>query len=867
MISPRWARALVRLCARETHANDLLGDLEEVHRERLNRSGPWIAGLRTGADALGVAGGEVIRRVVLGLTGGWISGSEARLAARLLLRNPMMTLTSVIALSVGVALASTGFTAVNAILNPSLPFAGGENWVSITPIDADTRARRDVPATVLRAWIDGTKSLTHIGAYREGSANLRHPNGEIERLSIAHITPSTLQRLPFEARLGRTLVPDDAEAGAPPVVVVLESLWERAFDRDPNVVGRQIDLGGASRVVVGIIPDEAVFPSLAESWIPLRIEAAETGASATDASLSLIGYLAEGAEPAVATSELTALLVSRQAELGDLSTVDVRRIGEAAGATGPGALIVTVLIGLLLVVAGNVANLIIARTAARRGELAVRTSLGAPRGRLVAQLSFEVLVMAGLASALGLGASRMLLGRLSDPRTRDLPITMDLSLAPSTVLFVIAITFLATLVAGVWPALRATQADVGEALKGGGTGGTRAVFGWFDHGMIVAQITLSIGILGAAVMIHLSWLGTYDTIGESVPADEILAARITVEADLGGADADALQRRLVSAVGEVPQARAVAVASHLPGVDARLARFTLEDQGGLADVRAVPTAQVGPGFFRVIGIEARVGRLFSDDDFQAGMPSVAVVNETFADQHLGGANPLGRRFRRASPQGAEPGPWIEIIGVVSAPGLSAADEERSGGVFLPGVDPTDFFLMVRTAGSPTVIAPALREAAFGVHPGLAVSEDGVLKTRLDGLRRVYQWMGSIFTSLGGIVLLLSLVAMYAILAFEVTRRTREIGVRVALGADARRVLVPVLRRVAIYVVVGGALGTGLGLGLLAVVQETLVLRLPDAGPGTFPALALLTLVTGLIAAWVPARHALKIRPMDALRAE
>jgi hypothetical protein len=269
----------------------------------------------------------------------------------------------------------------------------------------------------------------------------------------------------------------------------------------------------------------------------------------------------------------------------------------------------------------------------------------------------------------------------------------------------------------------------------------------------------------------------------------------------------------------------------------------------------------------VFDAEATAGRVFHAADYREEAAQVALVNEPFVRRYLGGGNALGRRIRIARADDAGPPVWREIVGVVPDLGLSGADPERAAGVYLPIGAEDAFRVFIRTRVPPASLSAELRAAAFNVDPELPVSGIVVLSQELALVRRVYAIIGTAFTSLGATVLLLSLAAMYAILSFEVTRRTREIGIRVALGATSGGVLSGLLRRVGVYVVAGSVAGAGLGLLLLGVARATFVMTFPRTGLFTFAAQGGLVAIAALAAAWVPGRRALGIQPMDALRAD
>ncbi len=846
MTAPRWARRLLARAVDPSEVDDRLGDLEEVHRRRVGRHGAGVAALLTGLDATGVAAAAVGGRLAHRVREARPGGVEMRLALRLLGRTPVLSAAAVAALTVGIGLATTGFTVVNAALHPAFPFPAGSRYVDVAAAHADTRDAVAPDADLVAAWREEAAGVEHLGRYRGGAANAAWNPGEVERIAALEIEPASLAALGFAPALGRLPTSDDARAGSAPVVVLGDGLWRRRFGADPGVVGRTVEVAGVVRRVVGVLGPEAVAPAPADVWLPLP-EAAMDG-------VRLFGVLTPGADPETVAAGLA---TRARGPEGAALRVDVRRPGAGPEGRAAGGLAVALLLGLLTVLAGNVGSLVAARTAARASELAVRSALGASRSRLVGQLVAEVGVLVAGATVLGVGASRWVTAAFVASEGDELPIWMDLSLDLRVAAFVALAAGAVTLVAGVWPALAATGRRGPGGLRGGAAPGR-------GHGpLVVAQVAVAVAVLGCAAMVHRGWAGGLAARNPDVPVDRLVVAELTLPPDTPWPPA-ALLRGLDGAAG----VEAATLATHVPGTDARRGPVQLEGSAG--DGPVVARIEVLPGYFSAVLAEPLAGRVFSDDDARSGAPPVAVVDRAFVEAHLGGGNAVGRRLRWAGsmPGSDEPGPWLEIVGVVPDLGVAGADPASTGAVYRPLDATADPRLIVRTAAAPRVPpGPAIRAALYDVDPAVGVQSVRVLGDALDARRRVYRWMGSLATGAGLLVLALAVLATYALLAFEVTRRTREVGVRVALGASAGAVLRPILARTAWRLAAGAALGTALGALLLALVRATLVMRFPATGTATFPVLAGVVAVAGVLAAWVPARRALAVHPMEALRTE
>lgn len=873
-MAPRWLVRLLERVLPEDRHDDLVGDLEELHRRRLDRLGTIAAHLLTLAESAWLLFRFGVGRPVDALfSGRWVSAIELRLALRLVVKQPVMTLTSVVALGVGIGIVAGGFSVFRQALASELPWANGDRWVTVETYDRETRRRAPLELERFRLLRTSAPALAYLGGTESGEFNVVHGNGEVERISGARVTPGLFRHLPYRPVLGRLFVAADGAPDAEPVALVRESLWERRFGRSHDMLGRPLRVAGTDHLIVGVLPDEAGYPSQGELWLPMK----EAGFGATDdrspVGARFVGLLAEGATVEQARSQVQQLSDRASSEQQGLEgrILDVAPLGEMSMSPGIQVGIVvfmTVLLAILLIIAANVANLVVARTSRRSAELAVRTALGASRRRLVGQLFLEMLLVGGLASLLGLAAAGLIL-EVYDTLLDELPFWVDLSLRPSTAAVVAFLAVLATTVTGVVPGLRATGKDPGDALRGAGRGASLTV-GRIGGAMIAAEVALSVALLGAAVLFARGFQRYLDPAFD-LPEERVLTARLTLDLDEGdlvegGAStvSDSLElvfkavRRSVASMPEVP---AVGLTSHLPRNSPYPEPVEVE---GSEEVVTVPLVAAGPGLFGVLGVEPLLGRVIERTDLEPNAPAVAVVNRSFALQRFGTTRVVGRRLRPVAHDAeADPGPWREIVGVVPDVMEVTGAAGGAAGIYLP-FEPRRFVsLAVRVAGEPMALTGRLRRAAYGVEPGLNVSE----VVRLDQVgaenRRALGVMSTGLTGIGLVTLLLSLAGVYSIVSLSVTRRTREIGVRVALGAERSRVLWSVLRRSALLVLAGATLGAVAGHHLVRI--RLFVFAVPDGGWWLFPGLVVLMAGAGLLACWLPARRALSIEPVEALR--
>lgn len=858
---PSWLRRLVEALCPPDRRDEVVGDLEEVHRRRTQRRGRLLALPGTAGDVLGTLAHLLRLRVSEWVRRAAFTGTEFRLALRLLRRSPIVSLTVVLALTCGVTLATAGFTVVQAVFDMDLPFPEGPRVVELELRDARTAERRDPPAILLDALESGVASLEHWGAAAVRTGNLRLGPGEVSLVDVVALTPGGFDYALPPLLAGRGLPTARTEPGEPRPVLLSESLWRSRFGADEDVVGRQVEVSGDFWRVTGVLPDRAGFPVSAELWTVHRPLVDGT----TD--LALYGVLAPGVSPTAAAAELGALVTgaTRAAAVPDL-LLSLRSAEDPPGSGSQGLLVVGFLVAFLLVIAGNVGNLMVARASARTEELTIRAALGAHRSRLVTQLALESATLVIVAVAAGLWMADRLLAwfRVSD--AEQLPPWIDLSPGPWTVAFVVAVAGLLTLVSGVLPALRATRGTA-PSLQSGSRGTTSRAFGWANSSMIVAQIAFSTGILGGAVLVHRAWVGAFDM--DQLPGAEAIATAYVTWAE-------APPTELLAAVRAAHPGSQVGLSTYLPGVDAPLGPVEVE---GRDEPIRVPFARVSPGFWQVVNVPALAGRLTVADDVggaagpaassgsdAGGALPVAVVDRPFVERHLGGTNAVGRRIRLARAGGDGSG-WHRIVAVVPDLGLGGMDAESAGGVYLPYTGGPVARLLIRTSNDPVALGRTLPGLAYGVDPGIAVSRIHTLGAVVQGVRQIFRGLGAVFTGLGVLVLVLALMGVYAILSFEVARRRREIGIRVALGASPRDVIRPLLVRVGAYVALGGGLGWLLGAGVVSVARATIRLRLAPGGGEVFAGLALLVLLTASAAALTPALRALRIQPGEALQSE
>ncbi len=899
----RWGkrlRTLVRRDAVERELDDELAFHLEMETAKNVRAGMEPGEARREA-AISFGAAERFKEDVRDARAlSWVSGAslDFKLGLRMLSRYPGLTLVGGFAMAFAIAVGAATFELVTQVVHPRIPLPGGDRMVGIRTWDAAAgRTEERVGADFLE-WRRELRSVEELGAFRPVERNLVVPGGPAAPVAVGEMSASGFRVAGVPPAMGRWLVEGDEREGAARVLVIGHDLWRTRFAGDPRVVGREVRLGVTPHTVVGVMPEGFAFPVSERAWTALPPGALD-GATREGPEISVFGRLAPGATLGEARAEVATLARRRAADApathehlrADVlpyarSVLDVpwRIITNAAYGTNAGVL------AFLLLVCANVAALVFARTATRETELVVRTALGAGRRRIVLQLFVEALVLGGLAAAVGLAAAafglRWGLG-VFESLGSELPFWFHASLSPRTVLYTAFLAVLAAAVAGVLPALKMTGKGAEARLRQAAVGGSSLRFGRLWTGIIVTQVALTAAFVPLVLDVGMD-TDDIRTAPSGYRSEEFLTARLETDAPAEAepgreAKADpaetarghAAYRELERRLEAEPGVAGVTFLSRVPGAFHR--RFAIEVEGetgpdgAAAGHPRVQTATVAPDFFDVLRVPVLTGRPFAAADAGPGAHAV-VVNESFVREILGGRSPVGRRLRypgspadEDAPGGAaaEAGPWYEIVGVVRDVIMTVdPDLPHNAGIYHaagPESAPPSH-LAVGVRGKPEDFAPRLRALATAVDPTLRLYEVRPAESaRLEALVTYQFWLRMAILACG-VVMLLSVLGIYSIMSFTVSRRTREIGIRVALGADRRRIVAAVFTRAFAQV------GIGIGLGVL-------LLILAAGGIHSMRGLALLTggaavmIAATAAACVVPTRRVLRIQPIEAMRTE
>jgi len=923
--APRWARALVARAADPGRVDEALGDLDEAHRIRRERRGPLLATLLTGLEALDMAVvlrwqrrrilHRVRRTVPPDLKSARrrrmppVSWLDFKLGVRMLARYPGMTAVGGTAMALGIALGAGGLHLFGELVAPARSYPEPDRIVGIQNVDTRRSAGAYRAIHDFERWREELRTVEQVGAMMNEELNLA-PEGDLPTPALAvRVSAAAFALTDTPPLLGRPLLAADEAAGAAPVLVLSYRVWSSRFAADPDVVGRTAALGGEPATVVGVMPEgfqidvpsgDFIYPWGQDVWTPFRFSSLDY-AVGEGPSLRVFGRLAPGAAAADAQAEMDQLGRLAAAEWPDTHQFLAPRVVSFSHPFGAGGINLLQLMSLssllvvlvMLLLCANVALMMYARAATRESEIVVRSALGASRARIVGQLFAEATALAAVATVAGLlGAAWgvrwvwSVLDRLAQAAGASWP-PIDLVLGNSTLLTAIALAFVGAVVAGVLPGFKVTRNSGHVPLQQTAARGGAPKLGRVWGAIIVTQVALTTMIIPLAVVLgYGAWSTTFADVG--VPAGEYLTAQMEMDGDAASQWLDeeqAFSERYAASYGALrerlatePGVLGVTVAESLPGAFHRRWRFDLEEPPGGVQIDPADFAQVvevDAGFFDALGVDLLAGRAFGAGDFEEGARAV-IVNESFVDRYLAGGSAIGHRLRYRAARtaygppldGPEP-EWLEIVGVVrdvllyGDPGI-----EHNAGIYQPLRAGTRYPLRmaVHVLDGPGAFVPRLRQTALEVAPALRLTRTVPLDLVNEANRLAYASWSRVLIFVGGFALLLTNAGIFAIVSFTVARRTREIGVRVALGADATGIVTAVLARMARRVAIGVALGSALGLTFAYAASEGALELTAAVWLGV--ALYLASMVAVCMAACiVPTRRALAIQPTEALAAE
>ena len=803
---------------------------------------------------------------------------DLRFAFRLFAKDRWFTAAAIAALALGIGANATGFTIINAVFLRGLPFEGSERLLVISWQDRSNR-RAAISYPELEDWRTTSQSFEILAAYSEAPLNISDDRALPEQVTGARVTPELFPALRQPPLLGRSFTADDAQRGAAPVVILSHRLWQSRYFGDREAIGATLRVNGEPATVIGVMPPDVSFPDRTALWKPFVPSDRETAPGAR--VLHVFGRLADGASRGVAQAEFhtTAqrLITAHPDDTRDFTTLRLETFTERhiGGAARPMFMTVMGAVSFVLLIAcANVANMLLARSAHRAREVALRTAMGATRARVVRQLLLEggVLSVAGGSLGLIVAAWGVKLFAVA-MQNSGLPYWVVFEFDAIIFAYVAGISLVTAMLFGLAPALQVSKANANLLLQEGGRShaGSRRTQ-WFSSTMVVAELALATVLLtGAGVLIR-SFITLYAT-DLGLPVDRLMTLGVQLpEAKYptpGGRRAffDQLEPR----VAAIPGVEAVATTTGVPPDDGGERLLQIEGAAGDRAPVFVGTVTITPGFFDVLEVPLHRGRHFDDRDGAPGAETV-IINERLAARFFAGEDPIGKRLRftRRGARAGEPADrWRTVVGVVPLIKQgSEFDGYINAVVYVPyrQETPAAASLVLRSALPPASVMDAVRRAVQAMDPDQPVLSVQTVADRLAATRWWQRTWGGLFAILSGIALVLCAVGLYAVTAHAVTQRTQEIGVRIALGAQNRQVLWMILRSGLVRLAAGLTIGLIAGAGLARALSRGLM----DVSTGhTLTVVAIVTLlsVVSIAACVLPVRRATRVDPVAALRAE
>lgn len=800
---------------------------------------------------------------------------DLRFGFRLLRKNPWLTLSAVVALTLGIGLTATMFSIVYGALLRGLPFEEGERIMHLQRANpAEGADRMGVSIHDFTEWREQQRSFEDLAAYYSGTVNLS--GGErAERYEGAFISANAFRQLRVRPMLGRAFREEEDSPSSPPVVLLGYDVWRNRFHADRGIIGRSIRANGLQATVVGVMPPGFRFPESQEIWLPLRMDPLKLPRGEGQ-GLSVVGRLKPGVSLDAANVEMAGIanrIAAEQPETNKGVTATVRPFIDQFIGKEPRALLWTMMgaVFLVLMIAcANVANLLVSRAALRSKEVGVRTALGASRGRILGLFVAESLALALVGALAGLGLAAVGVRAFNRAiASTNPPFFIDIRVDGVLVLFAAVVAGFAAVVSASIPALQASRADVSEILKDEARGSSSFRMGKLSGALVVGEIALSCGLLVAAGLTVRS-IARLRSIDYGFDTTRVFTARVGLpESTYGDSARRALfwgemQRRLRT----LPGVEQVSVTTNLPAAHGSMYQRFAKEGAAYAAQRDYPRTHVvaiGTDFFDALGSRVLDGRDFSERDGYGGLP-VAIVNATFARKSFPGESPIGRRVRLGGAKSE--GPWLTIVGVVPDLYAGGVQNEQPEALYVPAAQDGSRFMSVvaRTRGAPTTLAGPVRDAVTALDADLPIYFVSSLDKEIADHTWFYRVFGTLFMVFGGAALFLAAIGLYAVMAFSVSRRTREVGVRMALGAGRGDVLRLVLRQGLRQIGIGLVVGIVLSLALTRLLA-VILFGVEPRDPTTLAAIVVVLTVTGMAACLIPARRATRVDPMAALRYE
>jgi putative ABC transport system permease protein len=810
---------------------------------------------------------------------------DLRFGARMLLKQPGFTLIAIITLALGIGANAAIFSVVNAVLLRPLPYETADRLVVLWGNFQKLNIKR-VPAKAgeYLDYRDKTQSFAEVAAVNHAKYSLTVDHTP-ERLAGASVTSNLFATLGAHVAQGRGFTPEDQQAGHDHVVIVSHAFWQQRYAGATDFIGRTLRLNGQPYTVIGIMPADFQYPHAslpfgepAELWTPLVFTPEQISQRQGPYFLNVIAQLKPGVKLEQARGELSGLserFIAEEkgyrgpkGEDGGWQITATPLLEEAVGQNQFALWFLLGAVGLVLLIAcANVANLLLARGAVRQREFAIRAALGASRWQITRQLLCESLLLAGAGAVGGLLLAWWGVAILTKLKLDNLPRVAESSLDWRVLVFTLLLTLLTILLFGLAPAWqigKAARNNLQQTLKGGSAAVTQRR-PWLRNLLVVGEVALAVLLLvGAGLLINS--LVRLQHVKPGLDIDKLLLVELSLprERYSDATKIKAFTQDLIENIEALPGVEQASVSSRIP-LDGGVGSDPFMIEGLDINPNDLPNASwqiITPGHFRTLGIPLLRGRDFTSQDGN----DVAIINETMARKYWSNENALGKRLSLGLPRPENP--YKTIIGIVADTPQGTLEAPPGRDCYFPysARAPQELCLFVRAAGEPATLATAVRQQIWNVDKDQPVSKIRTMRELVSGTLTPRRFNTVLLSGFAVLALFLGALGIYSVLAFSVTERTQEIGVRLALGAQTRDVLALVIRQGMSLVAVGVAIGTAGALALTRLLKS-LLFGINATDPLTFVTVVLLLTLSALLACWIPARRATKVDPMITLRCE
>ncbi len=790
---------------------------------------------------------------------------DVRFALRQLLKSPGFSLVAILTLALGIGSSSAIFSVVNGVLLRPLPYPDPDALVRVHEVVPQYGRFSVAPANFLD-WRKQNTSFERIAAYSGTSGTLTWDDGP-ERMQGASVSWDLFELLKVRPALGPGFEETHDRPGGNDVLVLSHGLWLRRFGGDPTVIGRSINFSGTPATIVGVMPEGFYFPSrTAEFWRPIAIN--PTNPTRGGHFLGVIARMKPGVIIDQAGAEMKGIAERLALQYPDSSANEsaavVGLLDQVVGTIRPALFTLLVAVGVVvLIVCANIANLLLVRASIREKEVAIRTALGAGRSRLVLQMLAESLVLSVTGGALGLLLAYLAIPAIRALSAGSIPRVADISIDGTVLAFTLGASLLTGVIFGLVPAWQASRSGAGVALKEGGRSSVGTGGGWMRSALLVGEVALSLVLLVGAALLLRSF-SKLTNVDPGFKADGVLAFQVSLPASSYAEDPKVLQyyNTLMERLAATPSVTSAAAVQSLPIRGSYVLSVVILGQPTPkpGDEPSANHRAITPDYFKTLGIPVLRGRTFSNQDSMAST-KVVVIDDAFSRRHYPAGNAIGQRMDIGN--GTD---GAEIVGIVGNVNYSGLDALPTPSMYVPTTQDVfnTMWVMAKTDGDPNALSSTVRQIvrdldsrlpAYSMTPLMEVISESVAQQRFSML---------LIALFGLVALFLSAVGLYGVVAYTVSLRTREIGLRMAIGAMPSDVMKMILGGGMKLAAVGVVLGVAAALALSQLVKSMLF-EVEPSDPTSYAATALLLLVVAALACYIPARRAMRVDPMVTLQ--